>query len=213
MNDLLPANEVLGKALREEVQLYPAVALRELIANALIHQDFEITGAGPTVEVFENRLEITNPGRPIMDPNRFLDLPPRSRNEALASLMRRCRICEERGSGIDKVVHHIEAYQLPAPRFEAAGNGMRVVLFSPRPLREMTPEDKVRACYQHACLKYVNGEYLTNSSIRARFGIATKNSSQASRLIKEAVSKGQIVLYDDNASPKHTKYWPWWAKE
>jgi predicted HTH transcriptional regulator len=52
----------------------------------------------------EDRIEITNPGEPLVDPQRFVDSPPKSRNEVLASLMRRFRICEERGSGIDKVI-------------------------------------------------------------------------------------------------------------
>ena len=53
---ILPRNEVIGKALRREVPMYPDLAVRELIANALIHQDFSITGAGPMVEVFQDRM-------------------------------------------------------------------------------------------------------------------------------------------------------------
>src|SRR5437867_12920497 len=60
-------------------------------------------------------IEITNPGAPLVDTQRLVDTPPRSRNEALASLMRRIGICEERGSGWDKVVFQTELYQLPAP--------------------------------------------------------------------------------------------------
>jgi len=71
------------------------------------------------VEIFDDRIEITNPGEPLVDTQRFVDTPPRSRNEALASLMRRFRICEERGSGIDKVVFQVELFQLPALRISA----------------------------------------------------------------------------------------------
>ena len=53
------------------------------------------------IEIFEDRMEIMNPGVPLVDTQRFLDNPPRSRNETLASLMRRVGICEERGSGVD----------------------------------------------------------------------------------------------------------------
>ena len=101
--------------------MFPELAVRELVANALIHQDFFVTGAGPMVEIFDDRIEITNPGEPLVDTQRFVDTPPRSRNEALASLMRRFRICEERGSGIDKVVLQVELFQLPAPLFETPG--------------------------------------------------------------------------------------------
>jgi len=106
INGLLPSNEVIEQALRKTVPMFPELAIRELVANALIHQDFSVIGAGPMVEIFDDRIEITNPGEPLVDTQRFVDTPPKSRNEILASLMRRFRICEERGSGIDKVVFH-----------------------------------------------------------------------------------------------------------
>jgi ATP-dependent DNA helicase RecG len=95
--------------------MYPEIAVRELIANALIHQNFSVTGVGPMIEIFANRMEITNPGIPLVQTDRFLDSPPRSRNETLASIMRRIGICEERGSGVDKIIFETELYQLPAP--------------------------------------------------------------------------------------------------
>jgi len=65
INDLLPKNEQIGQALRTEVPVFPELAVRELVANALIHQDFTLTGTGPKVEVFSDRIEITNPGTPL----------------------------------------------------------------------------------------------------------------------------------------------------
>jgi predicted HTH transcriptional regulator len=211
INGMLPVNEVIGQALRREVPMFPELAVRELVANALIHQDFFLTGAGPMVEIFDDRIEITNPGESLVDVRRFLDNPPKSRNETLASLMRRFRICEERGSGIDKVVAQVEIYQLPAPLFEVPPNFTRVVLFSHRPLSGMDKADRVRACYLHACLKYVQRDFLTNTSIRARFGIEEKNRAMASRLIRDAVKSGDIAVYDPDASSKNMKYVPWWA--
>ena len=67
INGLLPSNEVMGQALRKSVPMYPELAIRELVANALIHQDFSVTGSGPMVELFADRLEITNPGTPLVD--------------------------------------------------------------------------------------------------------------------------------------------------
>jgi len=107
VNNLIPANEIIHQAFRKTVPMYPELAVRELVANALIHQDLFVSGSGPMVEIFEDRIEITNPGVPLVATERFLDSPPRSRNEALASLLRRIGICEERGSGIDKVVFQI----------------------------------------------------------------------------------------------------------
>ena len=211
INGLLPSSEVIGEAFRRTVPLFPELAVRELVANALIHQDFFVIGAGPMVEIFEDRIEITNPGVPLVDVRRFLDLPPSSRNESLASFMRRIGICEERGSGWDKVVFESESYQLPAPLAEVPGDNTRVVLFAPRPLSNMDRADRVRAAYLHACLRYVKREYLTNTSIRERFGIEVRNSAKASRLIAEAVKDGAIMPADPKAAPKLMRYVPWWV--
>lgn len=213
LTGILPSNEVIGQALRRTVPMFPELAIREVVANALIHQDFFVTGAGPMIEIFADRIEVTNPGSPLIDTERFLDNAPRSRNEKLASLMRRMGICEERGSGVDKVVAQLEFFQLPAPIFEATDDATRAVLFAHRPLNRMDSADRIRACYLHACLKYVNREYVTNTTIRARFGIDDQNIATASRLIKEAVEAGAIAPYDESAAPKYMKYIPWWAAD
>jgi predicted HTH transcriptional regulator len=99
----LPQNEFIKDALRAEVKLIPEVIVRELVANALIHQDLSMGGTSVMIEIYSNRLEISNPGEPIVPVERFID-GCQSRNERLASLMRRMRICEEKSSGIDRVV-------------------------------------------------------------------------------------------------------------
>jgi predicted HTH transcriptional regulator len=212
LTTLLPANESIGQALRKEVPMYPELALRELVANALIHQEFTLTGTAPLIEIFPDRLEITNPGRPLMEPERFVDTPPRSRNEVLASFMRRIGACEERGSGIDKVVHLTEEFQLPAPLFEVAGDNTRVVLFAHRPFARMDRQDRIRACYLHACLQYVNRKEMTNSTLRERFGITVGNSAQVTRVINDALSEGLIQRRDaESASRRFASYIPFWA--
>ena len=211
----LPSHEENGRAFQRAMPEFPPLAMRELVANALIHQDFLVTGAGPTVEIFEGRVEITNPGEPLTEPERFLDGPPISRNEALVSRMRRFDICEERGSGIDKVVAEIERFALPAPIFEAPPGFTRVVLFGPKPLADMDRTERVRACYLHACLKRENREVLTNASLRKRFDIdaATTASaaSIASRYIREAVQAGVIKPVDEQAGRRRMSYMPFWA--
>ena len=211
IDGILPTNEIIEKALRRTVPMFPELAIREVVANALIHQDFSVTGAGPMIEIFDDRMEITSPGEPLVDTQRFLDTPPRSRNETLASLMRRVRICEERGSGIDKVVFEIEYYQLPAPLFEVPPGSTRAVLFAHKPMADMDGAERVRACYLHACLKYVTRDFLTNASLRERFGIRESNKAVASRRIREAVDAGAIKPFDEHASRRLMKYVPFWA--
>ena len=211
INNKIPKNEIMGKALRKEVPMYPELAIRELVANAIIHQDFSITGTGPMIEIFSDRLEITNPGVPIVDPKRFLDTPPRSRNEALASLMRRMGICEERGSGFDKVVFQTERFQLPPPKIEVSELHTKVILFAYKKFTAMDREEKIYATYLHSCLKYVNREAMTNQSLRERFGIEDKNSAQASRIINDTIEEGLLKRENPEGSKKYSKYVPFWA--
>jgi predicted HTH transcriptional regulator len=212
LNALLPRTEVVGQGgIRREVPLYPEPAIRELIPNALIHQDFSMTGSGPMIEIFSDRMEITNPGEPLVKTERFLDSPPRSRNEALASFMRRLGVCEERGTGVDKVVAETEKHQLPAPLFETPEGFTRAVLFTHKALREMDRTERSRACYLHASLRYVERDVMTNSSLRARFGIQEQNSAFASRIIREAMEDGLVKHSDESQGRKHAKYIPFWA--
>jgi len=211
INGLLPANEVITQALRQSVRLFPELAVRELVANALIHQDFTISGTGPMVELFDDRIQITNPGRSLVATDRLVDCPARSRNEAVASLMRTLNICEERGSGWDKVIQVTELFQLPAPLAETTDAHTCVTLLSPRPLTQMDAPERVNAVYWHAVLRHVSSSYVTNTSVRERFRIEPQNSAQASRLIREAVDAGRIVPYDAEAGPKNMRYRPFWA--
>jgi len=211
IRELVPDNEVIGEALRERLPMFPLLAIRELAANALIHQDFFVTGAGPMVEIFDNRIEITNPGEPLVDTQRCVDATPKSRNDKMAALMRRGRICEERGGGIDKVVAQVEMEQLPAPLFESPLGSTRTVLFSHKDMKDMDRADRVRACYLHACLKYVGREYLTNASLRERFGIEQRSRAVVSRYIREAVNDGKIKPYTPDYGRKYMKYQPFWA--
>jgi ATP-dependent DNA helicase RecG len=101
---LLPQSEVIEQALRTKRTVYPEIALRELIANSLIHEDYTISGAGPLIEIFDDRIEISNPGGllPSKQLDRLIGTQPESRNEQLARAFRRYKICEERGSGLLK---------------------------------------------------------------------------------------------------------------
>ncbi|MGY2797802.1 ATP-dependent DNA helicase RecG [Ewingella americana] len=211
INNLLPSNEVIGKAFRSEVRMYPELSIRELVANALIHQDFNVSGTGPTLELFGSRMEITNPGVPLVAIDRLLDSPPRSRNEGIASLMRRMKICEERGSGIDKVVIETELYQLPAPHFEMYPEHTKVTLFAHREFKEMDSEEKVRAAYLHCVLRYLDKGPMNNTTLRERFGVDEKNSAMISRIIKQAVADQRIKPYDPNVGTKAMRYIPIWA--
>jgi ATP-dependent DNA helicase RecG len=211
INSLLPSNEVIGVALRETKLMYPELAIRELVANALVHQDFYEKGSSPLIEIYSDRIEISNPGIPLISPNRFID-EYQSRNELLSSIMRRLGICEKKGSGMDKVVFYIELFQLPAYDVQVQEKHTKVILYAYQKFGDMDKKDRIRACYQHACLKYITNDKMTNTTLRERFKIADENAAMVSRIIKDTYEAGLIKEEDpDNKSRKFVKYIPIWA--
>ncbi|MEO1537334.1 MAG: ATP-binding protein [Pseudomonadota bacterium] len=207
----MPQNEVVEDALRRTVPLFPERAIREVIANALIHQDFFAIGGGPLVEIYPNRIEVSNPGKPVVPVERFID-GHKSRNEFLAWIMRQLSICEERSSGIDRVVGTAEMFQLPAPEFIQSYESTTIVVYGPKDFQKMTSDDKVRACYQHCALKYVVREHMTNESLCGRFGLDESGKATASKIIKATVDAG-LVSPDPTvgASRKYARYVPSWS--
>jgi len=211
INGQLPSNEVIGQALRESVPMFPEIAIRELVANALIHQDLSETGTSVSIDIYNNRLEISNPGIPTIEADRFID-EYQSRNERLADLMRRLRICEEKGSGIDKVVSSIETFQLPPLDIRIGQKRTTTILSAYKQFSDMDKSDKVRACFQHCVLRYLMGEKMTNKSLRERFGLNNRQSDIASRVVGLALEEDLVKLEDpENSSRRYAKYVPYWA--
>ncbi len=211
---LLPQSEVIEKALRQKRTVYPEIALREIIANALIHQDFSIRGAGPLIEIFDDRIEVSNPGGllPSKRLDRLIGTQPESRNEQLARAFRRYKICEERGSGLLKAGLQVELYGLPPIEFATGTNYFKVTLYSPRSFGKMTAQERLEACYQHAVLKYCSDSAMTNTSLRERLKMPEKQRSMVSVLIQEAIDRGLIKpAKPDNKSKKFAEYVPAWA--
>lgn len=209
----LPQNEVIEDALRTESKMLPESSIRELVANALIHQDFEESGTSLMIEIYHNRVEISNPGEPIVPIERFLD-SGKSRNEPLAEIMRRFRICEKRSSGIDTVIREAEDYQLPAPDFQIGFKSTIVIIFGPRSFADMDRHDRIRACRQHCYLQYVLRKQMTNQSLRQRFGLPSSqnNANIVSQIIANTIDNGFIQR--DPAAPdtkKYARYLPIWA--
>lgn len=207
----LPQNEVLRNALRTEVKLLPEEPVRELIANSLVHQDMTVSGMSPVIEIYANRLEISNPGEPVVPVIRFID-GYQSRNERLADFMRRMKICEERSSGVDRVVSAAEMYQLPAPDFRTAYRRTEVTIFGPRDFEDMDKDDRIRACYQHCALKRVDKQYMTNQSLRARFGLGPAKQATVSQIIAATIDAGLVKLDEAGGeSRRYARYLPFWA--
>jgi len=206
-----PRNRFVEQVVREEVKMFPKQALRELIANALVHQDYNASGASVMIEMYSDRVEISNPGLPPIQVERFID-EYRSRNERVADLMRRLGICEEKGSGIDKVVRAAEGFQLPAPDFRVGETRTTAVLFAHKDFSAMSKADRIRACYQHCCLMYVSNQRMSNQSLRERFGVSESKVATVSLVIGATKEAGLIKAdASETNSSRYARYLPFWA--
>ena len=210
--DHIPDREDISGALRKSVKPFSVVQIRELTANCLIHQDLTIRGTSPMIEIFNDRIEFSNPGKPLIDPRRFLDHSPRSRNEKMASCVRRIGVAEERGTGIDKVVTESETLRSPALRVESTKDTTKVTLFAPKSWDKLDKNERIAAAYEHACLRHLSNDPMTNESLRERLAIPQESNYVASRIIADANESGLIKpAKTDNTSRRYAKYVPFYA--
>ena len=206
----IPHNEVMKHGIRVVVHEIPELAIREFLANAIIHQDLTVTGR-PTVEIYADKIRIINPGTPLVEPDRFIDTPSKSRNPRFARLMRDAGLCEERGSGVDRALSEIEKASLPPPLIQTVEGSTIITIFTRRPFTALSAEDRVRACYQHACLRYEAGNYMSNMTLRERFGLSQKQYSQVSVVIRDAIDAGRVRALNADQPNRVAQYVPYWA--
>lgn len=207
----IPVVEIIESGLREVQPIYPGTAIREFLANALIHQDLDEPGVQLTVEIFEDRIEIRNPGKPLIDVKRFVD-ETQSRNPELAEIMRQARICEIRGSGVDRALLAIEDLVRPAPEFKAGDSATTIVLHKERDFDDMNLDERVWAAFLHASVRHAASDSLTNSSLRTRFGLPVAKAAVVSQSIAAAVEYNLLKLDPrSGSSRRHARYLPYFA--
>lgn len=178
----------------------------------MIHQALKQRGTNPMVEIFSDRIEFSNAGAPLIDIDRIVDTVPVSRNENIAGFMHKCDICEERGSGYDKIIASTSANTMLAPKVENQSNQFtKVILMAKLPFDLTSKEDRIRTCYMQACFEYVNSKAITNADVRYLFGLGDSDKVKSSRIIKDTIEAGLIKPVDPNTAPRHMKYIPHWA--
>jgi len=118
-----------GKLERTDTPLYPPLALREALVNALCHRDYVIAGGAVNVAIFDDRLEVISsgllpPGITVADLKRKHVSHPR--NPLIAEVFYRRKLVEQWGRGTQKIVDWcVEAGQ-PEPEFEEGAGAMTV---------------------------------------------------------------------------------------
>jgi ATP-dependent DNA helicase RecG len=208
--DRLPKEERFKDGVRKATSLYSETAIREIIANALIHQDLTMTGVGPVIEIYQDRVEVTNPGNSLIEIDRIID-ERRSRNEKFAAAMRELGICEERGGAIDKAIIEIEEMFLPAPEFYPSERSMRVVIFGPKKFNELSKSDKVWSCFCHCVVRWLRHDFMSNTSLRERFSLPDEEYQAVSAVISAARKAKRIVEAEAGQGKRNARYVPYWA--
>jgi len=110
------------------------------------------------------------------------------------------------------VIQAAEAYQLPAPDFRVGEVRTSAVLFAHKEFEDMDRNERIRATYQHCCLRYVMNEKMTNQSLRERFKLPEKKTATVSQVIAATVDLEKIKLADpEQSSTRYRNYLPFWA--
>lgn len=199
---------------RQYEEFVPEVAVRELIANALIHQDFQITGHQLWVRIYTNRIIVGNPGAPLVNINRMIDRHE-TRNEILVDAMRALHICERASTGIDEALAAMEKVHGAPIAYRTGGQDVtEAIVMATRAYDKLSPGLKELACYQHCALRSLYHGPMTNVSFRERFGLDESKREDVSRLFKELVDRKLIKRSIKNGhSNKHASYVPQWFDE
>lgn len=211
--DSLPHSEIIQNATKLLTSVIPPIAIRELVINAIMHRDFSKTNSFITIEIFSDRIEITNPGGllPDISVDRLIDHPSICRNEVFSDFLRKLNLAEERGSGVDNAVGAIELWGLPPVIFESERDYFKATILMPRSFNDMSKEERVTAVYQHACLNKLAGKRTTNSSLRERFKFSREDTTKVGRVIADALEAEKIKLANPQASRRDFYYVPYWA--
>lgn len=142
-----------GAGPRREVWEVPMAAFKEAIINALAHRDYYEQGASVTIELFDDRVEITNPGELLPVVARNFGRKSLSRNPLLFGLFARMRLVEHIGSGIPRMNREMEDTGLPLPVFETEGM-FTVTLYRKR--RELGTEGNNKPRKQQSVLEVIS---------------------------------------------------------
>lgn len=209
---LIKYHEDYSTGVRIDEPEFPLIAVRELVANTLVHQDFNLHGVRPKIEIFDNKIEFYNPGAPLIETNRFLDSEPKSRNNDLANLLHELGTVESRGNGIDRVFDSLESARLPVMTIVVkSAQDTIVTLRQQKNFKDMSVTEQDQSIYWHSCLKYVDDEQINNASLRKRFNLTKNDSNRISKAITHAINSKLIKPYDSEAGRKLTTYIPFWG--
>jgi ATP-dependent DNA helicase RecG len=162
---------VIQSARREDIPQYPPEAVREAVINALLHADYSTMRSSMQVAIFDDRMEITNPGPLPLGLNLETALSGVSqlRNKVLGRVFKELRLIEQWGSGLNRIKESCIQHGITPPKFEELDLFFRVTLY-PRmaQAKPQHPWYSLLSAYiqQHNQISVVDAAKLWNVSSR-----------------------------------------------
>ncbi len=191
----------INKVERTEEWSIPQIAVREAIINAVVHADYSQRGSPIRIAIYDNRLEIENPG--LIPFNLTLEDLYRGisklRNPIIARIFHELKLIERWGSGIRRMIESCESAGLPTPLLEEIGTHFRVTIFTERSIKPMLDD------VENSILKLLqkhNG--LSTTNIANQIGISSR--AARSRLLS-LISKGVVVEIGTSPQDPRKKYY------
>jgi ATP-dependent DNA helicase RecG len=179
---------------RHELPRIPQNVLREAIANAVAHRTYESAGQPVRIEIRPDRVTITSPGG-LPEPVTLANMRDQSaaRNLAVIRTLRRYRLAEDAGMGVDAMEDTMQAALLERPQFEADATLVRVVLplgstVTPTErawIAEIEQRGEIRVGDRLLLLHAARGELLTNTSARELLGVDSVHARNALQRLRD----------------------------
>lgn len=190
----------IGEKRRAEIPQYPPIAIREIVINSIIHADYSIKGSSIIVAIFDDRIEVTNPGgMPYgLSLEEALAGSSRARNRVIAKTFHHLKLVEQWGSGLQKIIENCIRSGLKEPKFEETGSQFRVTIYS-EVLEEFVLED-----WKKDLLDYLDKKIGLGASEAAKFWNIDVRSAR--RRLKELVDQGFITKVGISKNDPHSRY-------
>lgn len=184
----------VGRLKSSVVSEYPPLAIRETVINAVVHADYSMGGGGIQIAIFDDRIEITNPGfLPYgLTIEAALSGVSRLRNRVIGRVFRELGFIEQWGSGINRIIAESIRYGIKPPQFEEVGSYFRVTLYNEPTIKYAIPE------WEENLIKYLAVEQDISTKDAANFW-GTSDRAARTRL-RKLVEKG--ILFEIGTGPK-----------
>lgn len=193
--DELGTDVVVSGLRRHELPRLPEVVLREAVANAVAHRIYEEIERSIRIDVHADRIEITSPGgfpEPVTEQN--IRDTQSARNPSVLSILRRFRLAEDIGRGVDVIQDSMAEALLDPPRFEDQGHSVRVVLpirgaISPQErawILEVERLGRIKPADRVLLVHAARGGELTNARVRELLSVDSRDAKRALARLRDA---------------------------